>query len=216
MFLLHVLTKIPNKRNYTIQDYSNVKAGNRKVYIYEIKYTEDLLATGLTGSEYMYTSEKIAFYEDEEGNLKMSIGNYIYETPIQSIVENEYLKVDVISKKVGYDEESYEVKFTNRSEYTVVIADGKGNSEANLQLNNETRNRIENKSIVLAPGGTSRQIMSFQKFVDDGEISKGLIFGSIRVMENYSGTENIPEEIIQNEIDNALAKFSITVSIKEK
>ena len=62
----------------------------------------------------------------------------------------------------------------------------------NLQLNNETRNRIENKSIVLAPGGTSRQIMSFQKFVDDGEISKGLIFGSIRVMENYSGTENIP------------------------
>ena len=184
------------------------------MYIYEIKYTEDLLATGLTNSEYVYTSEKMAFYRDEEGNIEMAVGGYIYQTPIQSIAENEYLKIDVLNKIVEYDEETYEIKFTNRCEHTVVIADGYGTSESEMQIGNETRKRIETSKIVLEPGESLTNSISFQKYVDDGDDSLAIIFGSIRVMEIYSGTEEVEEEIILSEIDNALAKFSMSISVE--
>lgn len=214
-FVSHVLARIPNKREYSIQDYSNFTANNKKIYIYEVKFTEDMLATGLTGTQYAYTSEKMAFYEDDEGNIKMSVGSYIYQTSIQSISENEYLKIDIMSKIVTYDEEIYKVKFTNRSEHTVVVADGYGAAETELQLPNETRKRVEDAKIVLEPGSDMIQTFTFQKFADDGDDSQSIIFGSIRVMEHYSGTEDVEEEIIQSEIDNAIAKFSLTVSVKE-
>ena len=213
-FLQHVLTKIPNPRKYSIQNYSNVDIDGKKMYIYEIKYTEDVLATGLTNSEYVYTSEKMAFYKDEEGNIEMSVGSYIYQNPIQSISENEYLKIDVLNKIVEYDEETYEIKFTNRCEHTIVISDGYGTAESELQLGNETRKRIETSKIILEPGESLTKAISFQKFVDDGDNSLAVIFGSIRVMEIYSGTEDVEEEIILSEIDNALAKFSMSISVK--
>ena len=214
-FLEHVLKKIPSKREYVIQNYSNMTLNSKKIYIYDIKYTDDILATGLTNSEYAYTSEKMTFYKDEEDNVKMSVGNYIYHTPIQSISENEYLKIDVIDKIVNYSVEEYEVKFTNRSEYTIVISDGFINSEVVLQLNKETRKTEEQIDIVLEPGASITQKFSFPKYVDDGDTSISLNFASIRVMEVYSGTE-VEEEIIQAEIDNAVAKFSMTVSVSEK
>lgn len=222
-FINYVLNKIPSKREYSIQNYSNITIDNKKVYIYEIKYTEDLLATGLTETDFYYSSEKMAFYEDDDGKIQMNVGNYIYQTDIKNISEHEFLKIDVVDKIVNYETEEYEVKFTNRSNYTVVIADGNGNVETELQLNQETRQRIEDTDIVLNPGESKTEYMSFQKFVDDKDSSNNLIFGSIRVMENYTRideiaeeiTEEVAEQIIQSEIDNAIAKFSMTVSVKE-
>ena len=49
--------------------------------------------------------------------------------------------------------------------------------------------------------------------MDDGDISQSLLFSSIRVMEQYSGTDEIPKEVIQSEIDNAISKFSMTVGL---
>lgn len=214
-FIDYVLTKMPNEREYAIQDYSNMTTSFGKVYIYEVKYTEDILATGLTGTDFMYTNEKMAFYEDQDGELQFSIGNFIYNTPIQSISENEYLKIDVLKKHVNYSLEEYEVKFTNRSEYIVVILDGKGTNEIGLQLSNEVRDIANVSKLVLYPNESTTQKLIFSKFVDDGDTSQELVFGSIRIMENYSGVENVEETVIQQEIDNAISKFSMTVSVKE-
>ena len=92
-FMEHVLVKMPSPKKYSIQDYSNVKYGNTKIYIYEIKYTDDLLSTGLTNSTYSFTSEKIAFYENKNGDMQMNVGDYVYHTDVKSISENEYLKM---------------------------------------------------------------------------------------------------------------------------
>lgn len=214
-FLSHVLVKMPSKRDYAIQNYSNIKISTGNVYIYEVKYTEDLLATGLTNTDYSYTTEKFAFMKDSKGNVQMSVGNYIYHTPIKSISENEYLKIDVIDKLVNYSIEEYQVKFTNRSENIIVIANGKGSEEVNLRLPNEVRKRQEDEDIVLNPGESITTKFTFSKFVDDGDTSQSLVFGAIRVMEQYSGTENVDDETIQKESDNAIAKFSMTVSVTE-
>lgn len=212
-FMDHVLIKMPIPKHYAIQDYSNTRYDGKDIYVYEIKYTDDLLATGLTNSTYAFTSEKIAFYR-EDGEVLMNVGEYIYHTDVKSISENEYLKIDVIDKTVNYDSEVYEVKLTNRSNYTVVIADGIENEEVVLVLPNETRNRMSISDIVLGPQESQTLKFRFTKYVDDGDKSQSLLFSSIRVMEHYSGTDDIPTETIHSEIDNAISKFSMTVELK--
>lgn len=214
-FMLHVLVKMPTPKKYSIQNYSNTTYGNKKIYIYEVKYTDDLLATGLTNTTYAYTSEKFTFYEDDNDQLQMNAGDYIYHSDIKSISENEYLKVDVVDKVVNYSIEQYEIKFTNRSNYTIVIADGVETDEVVLSLPAETRKRSETGDIVLAPQEAITLNFTFPKFVDDGDVSQAIVFSSIRVMEKYSGTEDIDEATIQSEIDNAISKFSMEVKVTE-
>lgn len=210
----HVLVKMPTPKDYSIQDYSNTKYDGRTIYIYEIKYTDDLLATGLTDSGYAFTSEKMAFYKEDDV-IKMNVGDYIYQTSIKRISENEYLKIDVADKMVNYSSEIYTVKFTNRSNYTIVVSDGVEDEEISLVLANETRKRASLEDIVLLPGEAMTYKFEFPKFVDDGEIAQSLLFGSIRVMEKYSGAdeERISRATIQSEIDNAISKFSMTIKL---
>lgn len=214
-FMSHVLVKMPTPKKYSIQNYSNTTYGNKKIYIYEVKYTDDLLATGLTNTTYAYTSEKFTFYEDDNDQLQMNAGDYIYHSDIKSISENEYLKIDVVDKVVNYSIEQYEIKFTNRSNYTIVIADGVETDEVVLSLPAETRKRSETGDIVLSPQEAITLNFTFPKFVDDGDVSQAIVFSSIRVMEKYSGTEDIDEATIQSEIDNAISKFSMEVKVTE-
>ena len=213
-YMAHVYTKMPTPKQYAIQNYSNITYGKKNMYIYEVKYFDDILATGLTNSDYEYTSENITFYSGDDG-LEMNVGNYIYHTDIKNISENEYLKIDVVDKVVNYSIETYEVKFTNRSNYTIVIADDQEKDEILLTLPNETRQRSDFTDIVLGPKESITAEFTFPKFVDDGDESQSLAFSAIRVMEQYSGTANVEEDVIQSEIDNAISKFSMDVSVIE-
>lgn len=213
-FMKHVYTKMPTQKQYSIQSYSNITYEKTKIYIYDVKYTDDLLATGLTNSTYTYTSEKMSFYRDKDDDLQMNIGDYILYDDVKRISENEYLKADVISKVVSYKTEKYTVKLTNRSNYKIVISDGVENEEIVLTLPNEIRNRLITSNIVLNPNETMTYEFEFPKFIDDGDTSQGILFSSVRVMEKYSGAgEDIPEEVIQSEVDNAISKFSMTVGL---
>lgn len=214
-FMAHVLTKMPTQKNYFIQDYSNTTYNKKKFYIYEVRYTNDLLASGLTNSTYGFTSEKFTFYKDADNKIKMSTGDYIYHTDIKSISENEYLKVDVIDKLVNYRTEVYTVKFTNRSNYTVVVADNVEADEVLLALPNETRSRTKLTNIVLEPNESMDIKFTFPKFADDGDMSQSLIFSTIRVMEKYTNPDFADEATIQSEIDNAISKFSMEVVVAE-
>lgn len=214
-FMDHVLVKMPTPKKYSIQDYSNVNYNGRKMYIYEIKYIDDYLATGITNSTYSFTSENLTFYKDDEGELQMNSGNYIYHADIKSISENEYFKIDVIDKVVNYSIETYKVKLTNRSNYTVVVSDGEESDEVVLVLPNETRKRSDVSDIVLEPQESITLDFTFPKFIDDGDESNSILFSSIRVMEKYSGTEDVDEATIQSEIDNAISKFSMEVVVTE-
>lgn len=212
-FMNHVLTKMPTPKVHAIQSYSKTNYNDKTMYIYEIKYTDDLLASGLTNEEYKYTQENMTFFKGEDG-IEMTVGNYIYHTDIKSISENDYLKIDVIDKVVNYSMETYEVKFTNRSNYIVVVADGQETDEVLLILGNESRQSGALDNIVLYPNESTTLKFEFPKFVDDGDPSQSLMFPAIRVMEKYSGTA-VDDAIIQDEIDNAIAKFSMEIIVAE-
>lgn len=207
-FEKYVNRRFPNKKLYCIQDYSNL---NGK-YIYQVKIYDDFLSTGLTDSEYKYYDEKITVEKDSNNELKLSVGKYIETTDIKSVAEDDYLKIDIKNKTVKYDSEVYHLKITNRSEYTVVIADN--NIEAEeivISLGSEYRNRAEAylDPVILQPGESKEYDFTFTKFYDDGDTSQYMIFNAIRVMENYTGSAETAEE----EIENAKTKYSLKIKI---
>lgn len=209
-FTSYVLNKVGSAKHYVIQDYSN--KGN--TYVYQIKYTEDFLATGLTNTTYSYTEEKIVFKKQKNGTLEMAVGSFIDYEEINNIFENEYLKVDVESVQKYYSHEVYTVKITNRSEHTIVIADLQGKNEIFLALNSkDTRDVVNITNLVLKPNTSTIQKLQFQKFYDNNDEASNLTFGFVRVMEQYSGTEKVSQEIIQSEMQNAIAKFSVDIPI---
>ncbi len=212
-FMDHVLTKIPTPKIHAIQSYSKAKHNDKTMYIYEVKYIDDILATGLTNQEYRYIQENMTFFK-HENKIEMNVGNYMYHEDVKSISENDYLKIDVIDRKVNYSTEVYEVKFTNRSNYTVVVADGEEIDEVVLNLNKETRQSAELDNIVLKAKESLVLELEFSKFIDDGDVSQSLMFPAIRVMEKYSGTD-VEDSVIQSEIDNAIAKFSMQVVVNK-
>lgn len=210
----YLITIMPIGKEHSIQNYSNLKVNDEDTNIYQVKYFDNILATGLTDTEYSYTEEKISFTEGEYGHPNMAVANYVYHKDIKRITENEYLKIDVLSKDVYYSIEEYVIKLTNRSDYTIVIADDTEDKEICLQLNNETRDRIGKEDVVLEPGATQEIKLIFTKFVDDNDSCNEIRFDNIRVMETYSGTDTVDSTVIENEKNNAIAKFSSTVVLR--
>lgn len=209
-FTEYVVEKTNGSKKYAIQDFSN--DGN--TYIYQIKYSDDMLATGLTNTTYHYSEEKMIFKKKRDGSIEMAVGNFVDYGEIKNISENEYLKVDVKSVIKYYDWEQYTVKLTNRSDYTIVISDNQSDNEVFLSLDSgDARNRmnIENP-IVLKPNQSKTVQLGFQKYYDNNDDAKSITFGAIRVMENYSGT-NVEDTVIQSEIQNAIAKFSVNIPV---
>ena len=212
-FMVYLVDVIPTEKEYSIQNYSNTILNGKKAYIYQIKYFDDFLATGLTDQDYTYTEEKIVFTLGSKDSIEMAVGNFMYHEDIKRITENEYLKVDVNNRNVYYSIEEYNVTLTNRSEYTVVISDDTEENEIELILNQESRGCIETPNVVLAPGEVIQLNVSFNIFADDGDSSNEFSLSNIRVMEKYSGTEDIAPEVIEDEKNNAIAKFSLTVAM---
>lgn len=201
-FESYVSNKFTNKKIYTIQNYSNY---NDK-YIYSIKLYEDMLATGLTNSSYKYQEEKVTASYDKNGDIVFSVGNFIEKQEINSVQENEYLKVDVISKSIRYGFEIYEVKITNRSEYTAIIENEYVDNEIMLNTGADLRQRVDKTDIILQPNTFKTVTLTFNKFFDDGQKSQQLLLNSVRMVENY-----IPDNA--NE-ENVIYKFSMELGLE--
>ncbi len=179
-FSEYVKNKFYQKRNYAIQSYSTF---NDK-YIYTVKLFDDFLATGLTNSQYRYQEEKIVASYDEDKNIVFSVGNFIEKNTIQSVQENEYLKVDVKYQIIKYSFEEYAIKLTNRSNYTVIIQNSEANDkEIVMNLGQELRNNEKTEEVILEPGESKTIYPVFQKFYDDGDTTKEIIFSAVRVVD---------------------------------
>lgn len=209
-FIKHLKVIMYTPKKYFIQDYSNMD----NMYIYAIKYTDDILATGLTNSQYTYTEEKMAFTKNSEGTFDMTVGNYIKHEDLGISTENEYLKIEVKDKTINYGTEKYDIVFTNRSEYSITVLDKKVDDEIVLNLSKENRLVSQTDSIILEPGETKELTLSFDKFVDDNDTSYSIGFNQIRVLNEYYGS-NANDEEIEDALTNAVAKLAMSISVEK-
>ena len=60
-FMSYLVNIMPTEKKYAIQNYSNTMINGKQAYIYQVRYYDDILSTGLTGEEYTYNEEKIMF-----------------------------------------------------------------------------------------------------------------------------------------------------------
>ena len=219
-FMKYEYIKMPTPKKYAIQDYSNIDG----LYIYQIKYTDDFLATGLTNSAYTFTEEKMSFKKSKDGKYEMSIGNFIDYHNLKNIFENDYIKVDLKSVERYYSMEAYKIVITNRCDYPIVIANNVEENEVCLRLaSGDYRDRLDMvNEIVVAPQGNIIKTFKFTKFYDNDDASDSIYFNSIRVLSEYNGVPSnlIETEEIVNEQNieeqNSIAKFSMNLPIKFK
>ncbi len=205
-FKTYIDSVFDEKKAYYIQDYSNEK----DTYIYSVCIFEDMLATGLTGSEVEYYEEKFVI-RNNNGNLELSIREYIGKQDVQNVYEDEYMKISIENMVQTYENQVYTVKITNRCEYPIVLANGSEAKEILLGLKNESRNvkDLPRGGIVIYENQTKTYELKFTKFFDENETAQKLIFNAVRVLNSYSGRE----ELRQKELDNAVKLYSIEIEL---
>ncbi len=206
MYVEYVRQKFDGStKRYAIQNYSNVDGK----YIYNVRIFEDFLATGVTNQKYGFQEEKIIVSYDENKNIVFSVGNYMGAKKLNYMASNDYLRVEVTEVIEKYNFSIYTLKFLNRTNNTIVIKDGlSGGWEVGLVVGNESRSTLDETSIVLGPGESTTTKLSFEKFYDSASTAKGIVLNAVRVMENYTGNP----ETAEAEIENAINKFSMTIS----
>lgn len=206
-FTTYASSVFPNKKRYSIQNYSNFG----QAYIYNVKLIDDIIATGLTNQSYAYYEEKFAVKE-EDGKIKLNVNDYMGFNDLKKVAEDDYLKIRVENKEEFYSFEIYSVKITNKTEKKIVLYDGIVGNELSLISGQDERNPINVKdTITLEPGETRTFEITFNKYYDESTKASEIAFNKIRIMtEQYTGTEETEEE----ELSKAERTYSITIPIQ--
>ena len=208
-FQKHVLKKMPTPKQYSIQDYSN----ENDRYIYQVRYFEDFISTGLTNSDYGYTEEKMIFTKSGS-DLYMATGDFVdYRTYNDATQETDYIRIEVLGNLVSYDNEKYTVKFKNKSDNYIVISDSQVSNEISISLKNEIRRPENSQFILLGPRQEREATFEFIKYYDDNDNVSSLNFNSIRVLKSYYSLSGTDEEIEQA-IANAIANESVQIYVQ--
>lgn len=190
VFKEYVKERFETKKQYAIQGYSIY---NDK-YIYNVKFFNDFLSSGITNDSYMFQEEKIvAQYVKNENNKKelvFSVGNYIESQDVKSVQENEYVKISVKKKIVKYGLEEYFIKITNRTENEITLQEGNDQNGICLNLGDDLRSNEIVDEINVAPYETVYVNAVFAKFYDNKRDSIAIDFNDIKVHDgSKNGTE---------------------------
>ena len=205
-FTKYIDSIFAQEKRYSIQNYSNIS----EQYIYNLKLLNDIITTGLTNESYAYYEEKIAI-KKENGQLKLSVYDYMGSKELKNVAEDDYLKIRIESKEQYYDHEIYTVKATNKSDKTAIIFDGLAGEEIYLVSETDRRALLNaDTSLVLIPGETKTAKLTFSKYYDETIPADQIIFNKIRLLTDYTGNEPTEEE----QLNKAERVYSINVQVK--
>ena len=189
---------------YYLQNFSNYNG----TYIYRMRIMEDLMATGLTNKDNLYFYEEKIALKEEDDKISLSLRQYITSENIEEIYEDDYVKITIKSKDVFYEQEIYNIEVKNKTSKTVVLADTQESNEIILQVGSEMRGTdVDNLYVVIYPEETQEYSLAFTKFYDEENLPAGLIFNAVRILNQYSGFE----ELKDYELNTAEALYSIEI-----
>lgn len=202
-FIKYVKTNFPKGSRFEVIPYSKVGT----TYIYQVKVFEDFLATGLTYSDYSYIDLKIAVNEDVKGEKKLSVAGYMGRFPLNSIFENDYIRIELLERKSFYTEELYFLKVINRTENDIVLQDFLvGAPEIQLSLGGDVRKEIGNTDKIILSAYEEKELkLHFVRFFDEESIPGSIVFSAVRVIK--------PKKANRYKESDILAKFSIPVEV---
>lgn len=195
------------KKIYNIQNLSMVD----NKYIYNIRILDDILANGTTDGYYYY-EEKFVLIEDN-GEMKLSIGEYIGDEELNIKAEDDNMIFEILSKSVDYETETYTIKITNKTDKYIVISDNTENNEIVLDLGEQTRRAtdMEFLSIYVKPNSTTVQTIKFNKYYDNGLTAQKLILSNVRILNSYNSSVGTT----QSDLDNAVKIYGYEINLNK-
>lgn len=202
-FKKYAKTNFPKGSRYEVIPYSKVGT----TYIYQVKVYEDFLATGATNNGVSYIDLKMAINEDRSGKKLLSVAGFMAKIGIDSVFENDYIKVELKDRTSFYAEESYTTVFTNRTENEIIIRDFKaGDGEIVLDLGGDLRKELKNiEPIILKPFESKTIVLAFSRFFDESTIPNAITFPKVRIIKDGKAGNYTNSDI--------LANFSLSVSV---
>lgn len=203
-FKTYIDAVFATKRMYSIQNYSNLN----NIYVYNVRIMDDILATGTT-ENYQYLEDKFVIKE-ENGELKLSLNGYCGQENLNIVAEDDYMKINIKSRRISYDKETYVVQYTNKTDNYIVLANGEETAEFCLEIQGQTRVAdTKDSNIVILPKETTTKTISFDKYFDDEKTSTQFVLNAIRVLPEYSGKT----EKLESEMKKAIKLYSRTINL---
>lgn len=194
------------KKIYNIQSYSIVD----NTYVYSIRILDDILATGTTDGYYYYEEKLIL--KEENGEMRLSIGEFISQEQPNIIIEDDYMKVKIVRKTIDYETETYNIEIENKTDKYIVICDNSQGNEIILSLEDRDKKpaNLEYSEIIVKPNSGIKKDLIFNKFYDDGLTSQKLVFGAVRVLNEYDASLKTTEQ----NLNDAVKLYSLEIPLK--
>ena len=160
---------------------------------------------------YYYYEEKFVMIE-ENGEIKLSIAEYVGDENLNITVEDANVKIEVVNKSVDYETVTYKLKVTNKTDKYIVFADNTSVKEIELYVNGEMRanNNDHFAYFYAVPNTTVTQELQFNKFYDEKAEDEKITLKNVRIFNDYDWKVGTTQE----NLDNAVEVYTIEVPLQ--
>ncbi len=192
---------------YSIQNYSNYNNS----YIYRVRIFDDILATGMTGTDdFRYFEEKLVFTK-ENGNILFGVKGFIKKENQNLVYDDKNLKITVKSKMTSYDEQVYNMTIENKTNNYAIIYDKDINNNIFIKsargIKFTYNEDLTQESIILKPQEKININLSFSIFYDEGIQCEEMDFENVLFLKQIKDAKELKEEDI-------LLKYDVTMKLK--
>lgn len=167
-----------------------------KYSIYKISIYENALATGVVNNNAIDSYYTVV---EENNDYKININNLIAKEELNTENSNDYVRINVISRKIYIDYEEYEIKITNNTQKTILMDGYRKNNSMYLQdsvggKKTAYTNEIPERLLIINPLLSITRTIKFNKSYTEKISSKGITFEDIILdYDEYKKQENKQE-----------------------
>lgn len=190
------------KNDYTDLVFNTAKTYDIKLWmsgkysIYKISIYENALATGVVDNNAIDSYYTVV---EENNDYKININNLIAKEELNTENSNDYVRINVISRKIYIDYEEYEIKITNNTQKTILMDGYRKNNSMYLQdsvggKKTAYTNEIPERLLIINPLLSITRTIKFNKSYTEKISSKGITFEDIILdYDEYKKQENKQE-----------------------
>lgn len=190
------------KNDYTDLVFNTAKTYDIKLWmsgkysIYKISIYENALATGVVNNNAIDSYYTVV---EENNDYKININNLIAKEELNTENSNDYVRINVISRKIYIDYEEYEIKITNNTQKTILMDGYRKNNSMYLQdsvggKKTAYTNEIPERLLIINPLLSITRTIKFNKSYMEKISSKGITFEDIILdYDEYKKQENKQE-----------------------
>lgn len=158
---------------------------------YKVRIAEDMLETGKSNNG--YAKQDYITIEEQEGEYKLNINNYIGYKEINQTTKQDDMQIEVVSKNTYMDYEEYTIKVTNLTKKKVLLDQRVDVKSLYLEDTNGTKHssythELTEAKLTIPAGQTKKvKIKFYNQYVSTKKI-KYMVFSDILVY-NDEGNE---------------------------